>query len=72
MRIIVLAVGRLCAPDADDVRHHLKLLARQARVETIEIRQDERISGRIPDRVVLLEQLCGGDRILAGEPDHHR
>lgn len=50
MRIIVLAVGRLRAPYADDVQHYLKLLARQARVEMIEVRQEDRITGRIPDR----------------------
>ncbi len=50
MRIIVLAVGRLRAPYADDVQHYLKLLGRQARVEMIEVRQEERIGGRIPDR----------------------
>jgi len=50
VRIIVLAVGRLRAPYADDVQHYLKLLARQARVEMIEVRQEERITGRIPER----------------------
>ena len=50
MRIIVLAVGRLRPPYADDVQHYLKMLARHARVEMIEVRQEERVSGRIPDR----------------------
>ena len=50
MRIIVLAVGRLRPPYADDVQHYLKLLARHARVEMIEVRQEERVTGRIPDR----------------------
>ncbi|HVF79559.1 MAG TPA: 23S rRNA (pseudouridine(1915)-N(3))-methyltransferase RlmH [Solirubrobacteraceae bacterium] len=50
MRIIVLAVGRLRPPYADDVQHYLKMLARHARVEMIEVRQEERITGRIPDR----------------------
>ncbi|HEV2787738.1 MAG TPA: 23S rRNA (pseudouridine(1915)-N(3))-methyltransferase RlmH [Solirubrobacteraceae bacterium] len=50
MRLIVLAVGRLRPPYADDVQHYLKLLARHARVEMIEVRQEERIAGRIPDR----------------------
>ena len=50
MRIIVLAVGRLRPPYADDVQHYLKLLARHARVEMIEVREEERVAGRIPDR----------------------
>ena len=50
MRIIVLAVGRLRPPYADDVQHYLKLLARHARVEMIEVRQEERVAARIPDR----------------------
>ena len=135
MRLIVLAVGRLRPPYADDVQHYLKMLARHARVEMIEVRQEERVTGRIPDRafvsllaregeqfdslsfarfledrrmagrdvcfviggplglqledvdhrfslgpltlphqlarVVLLEQLYRGHKILAGEPHHH-
>ena len=50
MRIVVLAVGRLRPPYADDVQHYLKLLARHARVEMIEVRQEERVAARIPDR----------------------
>ena len=50
MRIIVLAVGRLRPPYADDVQHYLKLLARHARVEMIEVRQEERVAARIPER----------------------
>jgi 23S rRNA (pseudouridine1915-N3)-methyltransferase len=50
VRLIVLAVGRLRPPYADDVQHYLKLLARHARVEMIEVRQEERVVGRIPDR----------------------
>ena len=50
MRIIVLAVGRLRPPYADDVQHYMKLLARHARVEMIEVRQEERVGARIPER----------------------
>jgi 23S rRNA (pseudouridine1915-N3)-methyltransferase len=50
VRIIVLAVGRLRQPYVDDVQHYLKLLARHARVEMIEVREEERIAGRVPQR----------------------
>ncbi|MDQ3678073.1 MAG: 23S rRNA (pseudouridine(1915)-N(3))-methyltransferase RlmH [Actinomycetota bacterium] len=50
MRIIVLAVGRLRAPYVDDVQHYLKLLSRYARIETVEVREEERLAARIPDR----------------------
>jgi len=56
MRTIVLAVGRLRPPFADDVQHYQKLLARHARLELIELRDEEKVDGRIPKRayVVLL------------------
>jgi 23S rRNA (pseudouridine1915-N3)-methyltransferase len=52
----VLTVGRLRPPYADDVQHYQQLLARYARLEMIEVREDQKVDGRIPDRafVVLL------------------
>ena len=50
MRIVVLAVGRLRPPFADDVQHYKRLLARHVRLELIEVREDERVARRIPDR----------------------
>lgn len=50
MRIVVLAVGRLRPPFADDVQHYQKLLARHARVELVEVRENEQVSKRIPER----------------------
>jgi 23S rRNA (pseudouridine1915-N3)-methyltransferase len=63
VRIIVLAVGRLRPPYADDVQHYLKLLARHARVESIEVRQEEQLAARIPERsfVSLLDR--AGDQL---------
>ena len=58
MRIIVLAVGRLRPPYADDVQHYRKLLGRHARVEHLEVREDEQVQGRLPERthLVLLDR----------------
>jgi 23S rRNA (pseudouridine1915-N3)-methyltransferase len=50
MRIIVLAVGRLRPPYADDVAHYAKLLGRYARLELIEVREDEAVARRVPER----------------------
>ena len=50
MRILVLAVGRLRPPYADDVAHYQKLLAGHTRVELVEVREDEQVVKRIPDR----------------------
>ncbi len=50
MRILVLAVGRLRPPYADDVQHYQKLLAGLARIELVEVREDEALARRIPDR----------------------
>ena len=50
MRIIVVAVGRLRPPFADDVQHYQKLLARHVRLELVELREDEQVGRRIPER----------------------
>ena len=50
MRIIVVAVGRLRPPYADDVQHYQKLIARHARLELIEVREDEKVGRRLPER----------------------
>ena len=50
MRILVVAVGRLRPPFSDDVQHYQKLLARHARLEMIEVREDEQVVRRIPER----------------------
>ncbi|HEY7077219.1 MAG TPA: 23S rRNA (pseudouridine(1915)-N(3))-methyltransferase RlmH [Solirubrobacteraceae bacterium] len=50
MRYVVLAVGKVRPPYADDVEHYLRLLSRHARVEHVEVREDEAIERRIPAR----------------------
>ena len=57
MRIVVVAVGRIKPPFQDDVEHYRRLLVRQARVELVEVREDEHVERRIPERahVALLD-----------------
>ena len=50
----MIAVGRLRPPFQDDVEHYRKLLAGHARVELIEVREDERVPQRIPERAHLV------------------
>jgi 23S rRNA (pseudouridine1915-N3)-methyltransferase len=50
VRIIVVAVGRIRPPYLDDVQHYGKLLGRYARVEVVEVREDEQVARRVPDR----------------------
>jgi 23S rRNA (pseudouridine1915-N3)-methyltransferase len=48
VRIIVVAVGRLRPPFVDDVAHYAKLLSGHARLELVEVREEERAQRRIP------------------------
>jgi 23S rRNA (pseudouridine1915-N3)-methyltransferase len=51
VKILVVAVGRLRPPFSDDVQHYQKLLARHAKLELIEVREDDHVTRRIPERV---------------------
>jgi 23S rRNA (pseudouridine1915-N3)-methyltransferase len=50
MRIVVVAVGRVKAPFADDVEHYAELLSGHTRLELVEVREDEAVERRIPAR----------------------
>jgi 23S rRNA (pseudouridine1915-N3)-methyltransferase len=50
MRISVIAVGRLRPPYQDDVEHYRKLLAGHVKVDLVEVRQDEKVPPRLPER----------------------
>jgi len=50
VKYTVLAVGRIRPPFADDVAHYQRMLAGHARVELIEVRDDEQVERRIPPR----------------------
>jgi 23S rRNA (pseudouridine1915-N3)-methyltransferase len=56
----VLAVGRARPPYADDLAHYARLLSKQARVEVVELREDEQIARRIPDRAWVCLLDAGG------------
>jgi 23S rRNA (pseudouridine1915-N3)-methyltransferase len=67
VRILVLAVGRLRPPFVDDVEHYAKLLGGHTRLELVELREDGKLAGRIPERahVVLLDS--GGRQFSSEE-----
>ena len=60
MRYVVLAVGKVRPPYADDVEHYLRLLRRHARVEHVEVREDEAVERRIPERAFVSLLDAGG------------
>jgi 23S rRNA (pseudouridine1915-N3)-methyltransferase len=53
VKVVVVAVGRLRPPYADDVQHYQRLLARHARVEVVEVREDDHVARRVPERAFL-------------------
>ena len=60
MRIIVLSVGRLRPPFADDVEHYERLLSRHCRLELVEVREDEALARRVPERAHRVALDAGG------------
>jgi 23S rRNA (pseudouridine1915-N3)-methyltransferase len=60
VKVTVLAVGRLRPPFADDVQHYQRLLARHARIEIVEVREDGDVTKRIPERAFVSLLDSGG------------
>jgi 23S rRNA (pseudouridine1915-N3)-methyltransferase len=58
VRILVVAVGRLKPPFADDVQHYQRLIAGHARVEVVEVKDADAARRRVPERahVALLDR----------------
>ena len=50
MRYFVVAVGKARPPYADDLQHYAKLLSRYARVDVVEVADEEALVRRIPSR----------------------
>jgi 23S rRNA (pseudouridine1915-N3)-methyltransferase len=61
MRMFIVAVGRLRPPYQDDVQHYRKMLGRYAKVELIELRDEEKVTGRIPEGAFLVLLSSGGE-----------
>jgi 23S rRNA (pseudouridine1915-N3)-methyltransferase len=59
MRISVIAVGRVRPPYQDDVEHYRRMLAGHAKVELIEVREDQAVQRRILPRALVV--LLAGD-----------
>jgi 23S rRNA (pseudouridine1915-N3)-methyltransferase len=57
VKYMVLAVGRIRPPFADDVEHYAKMLSGHAKVDLVEVREDDQVERRIPPRAyrVLLD-----------------
>ena len=66
MRYSVVAVGKARAPYADDLSHYLKLLSRHARVDVIEVADDDALARRIPERAFVC-LLDAGGRSMSSE-----
>jgi 23S rRNA (pseudouridine1915-N3)-methyltransferase len=60
MRIVVVAVGRVKAPFADDVEHYAHLLSGHTKLELVEVRDDEAVERRIPERAFVSLLDIGG------------
>jgi len=70
VRYTVLAVGRVRPPFTDDVQHYQRLIARHARLSVIEVREEEQVERRIPERsfVSLLDE--GGEAYSSEQLAH--
>ena len=67
MRLTVVSVGRLRPPYVDDVQHYKKLLARHAKLELVEVREDEAVARRLPDRAFVSLLAVDGDQLSSEE-----
>ena len=58
-----MAVGKLRPPFVDDVAHYTKMLAGHARMELIEVREDDRAARRIPADAYVSLLAAGGQEL---------
>jgi 23S rRNA (pseudouridine1915-N3)-methyltransferase len=67
MRISLIAVGRARPPYQDDVEHYRKMLAGHVKVDQVEVRQDEKVAPRIPDRAFTVLLASDGKTLSSEE-----
>jgi 23S rRNA (pseudouridine1915-N3)-methyltransferase len=67
MRISLIAVGRLRPPYQDDVEHYRKMLAGHVKVDQLEVREDEKVAPRIPERAVTVLLASDGKSLSSEE-----
>jgi 23S rRNA (pseudouridine1915-N3)-methyltransferase len=67
MRISLIAVGRLRPPYQDDVEHYRKMLAGHVKVDQVEVREDEKVLPRIPDRAMTVLLASDGKSLSSEE-----
>jgi 23S rRNA (pseudouridine1915-N3)-methyltransferase len=67
MRISLIAVGRVRPPFQDDVEHYRKMLAGHVKVDQVEVRQDEKVLPRIPERAFTVLLASGGKELSSEE-----
>src|SRR3954454_22451074 len=68
MRIVVVAVGRVKAPFADDVEHYAKLLRGHVSLDLVEVREDEGVERRTPERAFVSLRDIGGTALDSSGP----
>lgn len=63
MKATLIAVGKAKAPFAEADAHYLKLLSRRLPVELIEVRDDESVASRIPERAYVVALDSAGEEM---------
>lgn len=61
MKTTLIAVGKAKKPFAEADDHYLKLLSRRLPVEIVEVRDDESLEARIPDRAHVVALSADGE-----------
>jgi 23S rRNA (pseudouridine1915-N3)-methyltransferase len=67
MRISLIAVGRIRPPYQDDLEHYRKMLAGHVKVDHVEVREDEKVLTRIPDRALTVLLASDGKSLSSEE-----